>query len=170
MPHCSRAINRAGKRQGWERLCKGGAPPACRGGGATSRKPRPPRLQGKSGPPAHLSGQPDGAGFRTAKRKPVLQVAFANRPRLVNVLSHKATPQHERVRETLRRPKRLALAPPAGKARSGWPVVDVKRLFRPRPAASPRAGDCRISMSGHPPGAEGAAAAPPKPDAGAPKK
>jgi len=45
-------------RQGWKRLCAGGTPQACRGGGATSGEPRPPRLQGKSGPQPHLSGQP----------------------------------------------------------------------------------------------------------------
>ncbi len=55
-------------RQGWERLCAGGAPQACRGGGATSGEPRPPRMQGKSGPAAHLSGQPDGA-WRCSKHK-----------------------------------------------------------------------------------------------------
>jgi len=43
-------------RQGWERLCGGehraamrSRRQACRGGGATGRKPRPPRMQAKSG-------------------------------------------------------------------------------------------------------------------------
>ncbi len=33
------------------------------------RKPRPPRSQGKSGPPAHFSGQPDGGAWRCSKHK-----------------------------------------------------------------------------------------------------
>ncbi len=64
------------KRQGWERLGTGGAPQACRGGGATSRKPRPPRMQGKSGPPGHLSGQPGGCLGVAASIKYSHQVLF----------------------------------------------------------------------------------------------